>query len=117
MTNASNRWTVGDGFLDALKAAGEANAITEMLTLAVSISDQAARFDIEWGCAEVQADGLVWLDTAQRSAMAAQLPDEEARQRYAAQLVRALRFLELREHLVKHPTYPRLVRFAEEAPH
>lgn len=117
MSNSANRWTVGDGYLDALRAAGESNAITEMLTLAVAAADQACRFDIEWGCAEVQADGQLWIDTAQRSADAQQLPDNDAQQRYAAQLVRALRYLELRGHLLKHPAYPRLVRFAEEAPH
>lgn len=114
MDKGPDIYTVGRGFLAAL--AGETNAVTEMVTLAVAIADQSARFDIEFGCTVVMVagdNGGEWIDTHQPSEEVLAM-DRDARQRYGNQLVRAMRYLELRDQIERHPTFHLLIRFSDE---
>lgn len=105
------RYTTGHAFLEAL--AGESNEVTEMVTLAVAIADQGCRFDLEYGCTFVMLDSGEWIDTANPSPDVAAMP-ADARERYRTQLARALRYLDLRGHLLRNPSFPTLIRFSEE---
>lgn len=107
----ANRWTTGRGFLEALRE--ESNEITEMLTLAVAVSDQYSQFDIEYGCTVVVLGSGEWIDTAQPSPEVIAM-DEGARRRFGNQLARAIRYLDLRGQLLRNPGFPHLVRFATE---
>lgn len=115
MSNAPDIYTTGRGFLAALE--GESDAVTEMLTIAVAIADQSARFDIEFGCATVVLGSGEWVDTGTPSPEVTGMP-EDARDRYRVQLLRAMRYLELRGQLVRHGSFPNLLRYqTEEATH
>lgn len=107
----ANDYTTGRGFLEALR--GETNEVTEMVTLAVAIADQGCRFDLEYGCTFVMLDSGEWIDTARASPDVLAMP-LDARERYRVQCVRAIRYLDLRGHLLRNPTFPSLVRFSEE---
>lgn len=110
---AATKDTVGSNFLACIQDL--ANPITEMVTLAVAIADQGARFDIQWACNEVVLSSGQWLDTSisGRSAGARQLqPEEQCRMQN--QLVRAQRYLLLRGQLQRNTAYASLVRFIDE---
>lgn len=106
----ANQWTTGRGFLEAISE--EANEVTEMLTLAVAIADQGARFDLEFGCTIVTTNTGEWLDTGTMSPQVKAMA-EDAQRRYGNSLARALRYIDLRGQLLRNPAYPHLVRFAE----
>jgi hypothetical protein len=114
MKSAGNEFTIGRGFLEALR--GEANEITEMLTLAVAVADQGCRFDIEYGSTPVVIESGEWLDISAPSSDVCAMPTE-ARERFQTQVARALRYLDLRGQLVRHPTFETLFRFEEERLH
>lgn len=107
----ANRWTTGRGFLEALS--GEANEITEMLTLAVAVADQGCQFDLEYGCTAITLASGEWIDTAQPSPEVIAM-DAESRTRFGNQLARAIRYLDLRGQLLRNPGFPMLVRFVSE---
>lgn len=110
MSGGADEFTRGRGYLASLSE--ESNAVTEMLTLAVAIADQSAQFDVSYACRFVVLDSGEWIDTSAPSPEAEQMPPE-GKARIANQLGRAMRYLDLRDLIVRHPAYPRLLRFAE----
>ena len=70
-----------------------ASALGAMITVAISIADEAAKALIEGECISVTVDGQQWLDTDNYTQM-----DTE------------LSYLRARGLLEKHPTRPMLVR-------
>ena len=75
----------------------------EATTLALEIADEAARSDVEVYCYETSADGHRWYDTASA-------PPEDVEW-----VGRALRYLDLRKLMIRHPDHPQLVRWERES--
>ena len=76
--------------------------IHEMQRLATELADAVARSAIECECQAVIADGKQWYDSADDCDEA-----HEVRQG----ITKALRYLDLRGTMQRHPTQPALVRF------
>ena len=74
----------------------------EVDRLAQELADDLARSDIECECAPATADGEEWYDTAAEF-------DEAPEVRQG--ITKALRYLDLRGTMQRHPTQPALVRF------
>ena len=76
---------------------------SEVDRLAKELADAQARCEIEFYCAAERVDGQAWYDTS------AEIVDT---QEVRAGVDQALRYLDLRGTMQRHPTQPVLVRFA-----
>lgn len=80
----------------------------ETLRLAVAIADEEARCHIESNCRQKRIRGVAWWDTS---------ADDSAADPDAFDVVittpNCLRYLELRDLIVRHQTKPHLVRFVD----
>lgn len=91
-----------------------ARAARETMRLAVAIADEEARCHIECNCLRVHRANAFWLDTSTAPDVA---DADEARAAAEFDLVvttpNCLRYLDLRDMIVRHPTKPHLVRFVD----
>lgn len=89
----------------------------ELVQLAMDIADYSARFDIDYACTVVMMNDGEWIDTAEPAPDVASMPADD-REILLMQVLRAMRYLDLRGHLEHHPLFPKLIRFSElKAPH
>lgn len=83
-----------------LEAAGE--RMGEKLRLAQDYADQSARADIESFCRSEPMGRLTWYDIS---------PPSNFGPEYEPLIGKAVRYLDLRGHLIRHPMQRQLVRF------
>jgi len=76
---------------------------SEVTTLALELADEAARSDIKVCCYETSADGHRWYDLTRTP------PDD------VEWVERAVRYLDLRKLMIRHPDHPQLVRWERES--
>jgi hypothetical protein len=76
--------------------------VNERIRLAAEIADDAARFEIESYCRPETLGSRQWYDTLDISPVGTEI---------GAGIERALRYLDLRRGLVRHPVQRHLVRF------
>lgn len=83
----------------------------ETVRLALAIADEEARCHIECNCRAERIGGAVWWDT-----LADEGPGDDAPAEcddIAITTPNCMRYLELRDLIVRHSTQPHLVRFVE----
>ena len=80
----------------------------ETLRLAVAIADENARCHIECNSLEERIAGVLWWDTS-----AGNSDDGDAYPGVVTTVDTCLRYLELRDLIVRHPAKPHLVRFVD----
>lgn len=76
--------------------------LTMCLQIATEVADEETRADIETNCTFERMGRLTWYDTTLPTTAGPEID---------ASINRALRYLELRGHLVQHPVQKHLVRF------
>lgn len=87
----------------AMPLEAHAAELGEQVRLAHEIADDAARAEIECECGAMQLGTRSWYDTT---------AVEDAVPEYQAGVDRALRYLDLRGRVQRHPVEKHLVRFA-----
>lgn len=82
----------------------------ETVRLALAIADEEARCHIECNCRAERIGGAVWWDTLTDEGTGDDDADEFD---VAITTPNCVRYLELRDLIVRHPTRPELVRFVD----